>query len=298
MPNEDSLDWDGLAVAGAWGEGEPLHVLVSDRKRRRTRDDLVTHVHSGKLPPSALMEIENGLYVTSPQLTVTDYARGHSFGQTLGFIEELTGRISIPDPGTDAAVECEPAIKLSVLRRWLTNNASVPGAAAARTAAQYALGNARSVMEVIMYGMFSSPMARGGFACKGGLPNHRVVFGHDAVTASQMPYADCDLYFPKARIDLEYNGEVHSDNASRKHDERRAAGLKAMGVAQLSINDEQLANVQTLEAIARTIYREEGRRFRYQINEYRSRQLELLHELRTWAGLEPVQALPKGSHAR
>lgn len=296
VPNMRDIDWDALAAEGVWRAGDgseesALHVLVSDPAHRRSRGRVVTHLFSGKLPPDSIREVAPGIYAASPQVSVITYARTHSYGETRGFIEELAGRFTLPCGNEADPTQCrssEPVVTVQELRRWLRKAPESAGQLTALRAAKYALGEARSVMEAIMYGMFASPMAAGGFACTNCKPNERVAFNHDAITASQMPYAICDLLYPKAHITLEYNGEYHDAASARRHDECRSAGLKAMGIDTIALNDEQMRNLSALEAIARTIYRAEGRRFRYRVEGYRKRQIQLLNGLRAWAGLRHV----------
>lgn len=300
IPNLRNIDWVDLSANGAWHEPEDdddpfLHVLVGCANNVRTCGYIDCTTFTKKLPPNSLLEISPGLYSVSPQLALVQYAKNHTPGEVRGLAEELTGRFALPygsgalsDLDALGYAQCDPAISVVELQKWLKRTKGIDGIQTARTATKYVLGNARSPMEAIMYGIFCSPMHAGGFACANGEPNARIEFSHAAIEASQMPYAVADLYFRKAKIALEYNGEYHSMESSRRHDERRTAGLKAMGIDVVPLNDQQLCNLGALESIARTIYKAEGRRFRYQIIGYRSLQETYLSELRAWAGLGPV----------
>lgn len=148
-------------------------------------------------------------------------------------------------------------------------------------------------METIQYCMLGLPMRYGGFGCAklpGGIKlNQRIDFDHNAVAISSgMPYAICDLFIPAANTDIEYNGIYHEARSARIHDGNRNNGLRSMGIKTLVINQEQMKDLEALEAIARTIYHDAGVRFRYQANGYRIRQEKLLNELRGSIGLRPV----------
>ena len=152
----------------------------------------------------------------------------------------------------------------------------------AHAVAPYVLGNARSPMEIVMFGMFCLPMLRGGFACKGGLSNYRIDFEEEAIAVSGMPYAIGDLVFPSSREILEYKGHPHDSKESRIRDEMREAGLSAMGFRTTSINSEQIKDAAALEAIAKRLYRQAGLRFRCTVDANRTRQYKLMKELAAW----------------
>ena len=97
-----------------------------------------------------------------------------------------------------------------------------------------------------------------------------------------MPYAIGDLVFPASSEILEYKGHPHDSKESRIKDEKREAGLSAMGFRVTSINNEQIKDAAALEAIAKRLYRQSGLRFRYYIDAYRTKQYQLMRELTTW----------------
>lgn len=61
-----------------------------------------------------------------------------------------------------------------------------------------------------------------------------------------------------------------------------------MGVSVIVVTREQLYDIPALEAIAMSIYRAAGRRFRYRFDGYRERQQNLLNGLRMGTGLPLV----------
>lgn len=133
-----------------------------------------------------------------------------------------------------------------------------------------------------MFGIFCLPMLRGGFACKSGISNYRIEFEEEAIAVSGMPYAIGDLVFPSSREILEYKGHPHDSKESRIRDEKREAGLSAMGFRVTSINREQIKDAAALEAIAKRLYRQAGLRFRCTVDAERTRQYQLMKELTAW----------------
>lgn len=309
--NADCIDYDLLEQLGVWSPGEKLHLLVNNQGKRRYTDPISMHVSSKPLPMGSLCNIAPGIDVFSPAMIAAQYANCHSFGEGYAFFEELCSEITFAEPGykdwladsdsedisnegpiaassTSISIpkmryfKCNAALAPSELNNWIKRINWCPGHIQARSIAPYVLGDARSPMEIMMFGMLCLPMSRGGFACEGGISNYRINFNEEATAVSSMPYAIGDLVFPASNEILEYKGHPHDSKASRIRDEKREAGLSAMGFRVTAINNEQIKDAAALEAIAKRLYRQAGLRFRYYIDAYRTRQYQLMRELTTW----------------
>lgn len=314
IPSRDRIDLSELSRHGIWigNDIEKLHVLVASGNARRHSSSLVCHVFSSPLPNETLLRISPDTYCCSPALTALQCSINRSVSFALMLIMELLGSYSLPAeatfpiahggrwPDSIKASEidqthygCEPAVTIKELRklaRWTKSSAARPF----RQAVEIAAEGSASPSESIMFGMFGAPMRLGGFACnslpKGGmLLNHRLDFDTDAMhMASGMPYAVLDADIPAAKIDLEYNGAEHESLNARIHDGNRNNGIKGMGYKVLVINRDQMRDIVALEAIAKSIHRDAGSRFRYSIAGYRNRQIAWLNGLRAATGLPPA----------
>lgn len=309
--NANCIDYDLLEQLGVWSPGEELHLLVNNQSKRRYTGPISMHVSSKPLPMGSLCNIAPEIDVLSPAMIAAQYANCHSFGEAYAFFEELCSEITFAEPsykdwlaGPDSEgipseelvtesstsisipktryFKCEAALTPNELNNWIKRINWCPGLIQARSIAPYVLGDARSPMEIMMFGMFCLPMSRGGFACEGGVSNYRINFNEEAMAVSSMPYAIGDLVFPASNEILEYKGHPHDSKESRIRDEKREAGLSAMGFRVTAINNEQIKDAAALEAIAKRLYRQAGVRFRYYIDAYRTRQYQLMRELTTW----------------
>lgn len=309
--NADCIDYNLLEQLGVWSPSEELHLLVNNQSKRRYTGPISMHVSSKPLPMGSLCNIAPEIDVLSPAMIAAQYANCHSFGEAYAFFEELCSEITFAEPsykdwlaGPDSEgipseelvtesstsisipkkryFKCEAALTPNELNNWIKRINWCPGLIQARSIAPYVLGKARSPMEIMMFGLFCLPMSHGGFACKDGISNHRIDFNEEATTVSGMPYAIGDLVFPASSEILEYKGHPHDSKESRIKDEKREAGLSAMGFRVTSINNEQIKDAAALEAIAKRLYRQSGLRFRYYIDAYRTKQYQLMRELTTW----------------
>lgn len=326
-PNLRNIDLGTLDRYGAWEDGEELDVLVASAAQRRYLDPVRSHVWATPLPDGALLRIDSSTYCTSPAFTALLYARHRTLPTIAMLLMELLGTYTLPasatwplaqgstwrqddasgtyapvrtplSPSSEKPVEQthyhgDPAVSLRELRA-MSRFAQSSGDCSFRTAAGIVTSGSASPAESIMYGMLGFPMRHGGFALsllpRGGmLLNHRIDFSARSLAmASGMPYAICDAYIPAANTDYEYNGIGHEAPGARLHDDRRNNGLIGEGIKVVAINRTQMRDIEALEAIAMSTYRDAGIRFRYTVSGYRVRQHDLLNGLRRATGLPPA----------
>lgn len=321
-PNGSGLDLDELERLGVWDSSLGcVDVLVGSMNSYRHHGLVRQHLLSKPLPSNSLLKIAEGVYAASPALALVQYAEDHPWQEVLGLAFELCGTFSLVEspvnltpaphavtnhsfPDLDGQEDAwpdtksqgrsalgyfagEPVLTCSQLNRYVSYAKDIHGLPCARKAARYALDGAASPMEAIMAGMFHAPKSVGGFGVKDLLLNYRMDFDHDAVLASGMAHAVLDAYIRSAKATMEYNGHCHDAIRSRIHDEKRTAGLQAMGILTIPVNDEQLQNLDALEAMAKTLYKQMGTQFRYTTDGYRQKQAELLNALRKQMGLKP-----------
>lgn len=291
--------------------GENLDVLVGGASHRRRRDLLTCHVLSGALPAGALLKVEPGVYCCSPAFVALQYAKSKPLPEVVALLMELLGTYSMPPEATypiawggvwpddvrreaveQAHYRCSPAVtpaELRAMARWAKSSSY----ATFRTAVGLVVPGSASPGETLMFGMLGLPLRHGGFglcSLAGGMQlNQRVDFSHRAVLMSSgMSHAVCDAFIAAAKTDLEYNGVGHEEENYRIHDGQRNNGLRGMDIKVVVINRDQMRDIEALEAIAQSIYRDAGVQFRYRHQGYRLRQQALLNGLRQGIGLPPV----------
>lgn len=311
VPQARAIDEAGLMRCGALDADAPLDALVGAPEHRRRGAGIAYHVTTGHLPEGSLLRAAPGIYVASPALAIVQAAAStRSLAATLATIIELCGAFSMPEAlGAGSATgvpvrmgmtptrasltetpryaASEVALTVADLRRYLVELAGAAGSKLARAAVRYALDGARSPMEAITACLFHAPFSVGGFGVSRLQLNERITFDEIARAASGLPYAVCDAYVPDAKTTLEYNGTDHDTHEQRLHDERRAAGLAALGITTIALNDRQLRDIEALEAIARTLYQRMGKRYRNRTTGRGVKQIELLNGLRVAYGLRP-----------
>ena len=291
-----NIDVGDLVRHCFWDEGKPFAVLVAKPARRRSNAQIRAHLRTKRLPAGSLMEVAPNLYCCSPEMVasqlaassaspasvasvITELCSGFTMTDYDAALDDPTGTV-LPDHLQRGYRKAEQATNLKEIARWLPHKGGSRHARKVTQALRIATEGCRSPMEAITAMQFSSPRALGGFGIAPLLVNHRVDFNEKAQRASGMPYAVCDAYLPAAHLSLEYNGNDHDQHYQRIHDERRTAGLQAMGISVIPLNDRQLRDIDALEAIAQTVYARSGRQYRNRVRGYGVKQVELLNALR------------------
>ncbi len=90
----------------------------------------------------------------------------------------------------------------------------------------------------------------------------------------------CDLCWPEAKLDVEYQSrEMHEGEASRIMDSRRVNALMTMGWTVVGITNDELDSLGATDAIAQTIRRRLGKRVQVRVSDYHARKLRLRRQL-------------------
>lgn len=289
---------------------DAVHVLVGSAANRRKGAWLAPHVCSISLPQGAIAQVEPGVFTLTPQALCLDIAHRVGPVQAYAVALELCSKISLSDhsewlpPYRNVVVtglekdkdqiksvgyfEVEPVMTPQDLLSYLRCVPSDPRARQLAALCRQLVCDLRSPMECIMIGMFTLPFRMGGFNCGPFCCDFKIEFGDRAQAIAGMPYAVCDAYQEKAKIDLEYNGDAgHEQLASRIHDEKRNTALASMGIEVLVVNKETLCDLQAMEAIAWRIHQRMNGQYRNRVKAQRTRQKALLMSLRASFGLLP-----------
>ena len=253
---------------------ETIHVLVGGRRARRCKYGMLSHVRP-VLPPGSLLRASIGTYVCCPELC---FAQMGSRLDDTGLLQlgyELAGLYTLDADSDRGFHAAKPALSAGALMRYLESLDRVAGIGRARRIAPYVLERSRSPMESALATLFSLPHVRGGFGVGRPLLNHTIELTDDARVACGRSEIECDAFFEKAGIDLEYNSVYHSDERQRRRDDERQAALACMDILVVRISASQFADLDKLEAIARLIARRSGKSWRIRTDRFRIRQAVL-----------------------
>lgn len=123
------------------------------------------------------------------------------------------------------------------------------------------------------------PYALGGY----GLPmpqlNHRIDLDARARRIAGRGYLVCDLYWPEARLDMEYDGEPHVDAERAAKDSMRRDALLSMDVTVITVTKWQLSDGGEMNALAHVVAGRVGKKLRYRDPQFTQANIALRREL-------------------
>lgn len=262
----------------------PVHVLIGRGRRRCQSRGVVSHEFARQgIRFESLWGfrrrsgIEGTAYVCNPGTVFAQMARGLSLTRLICLGYELCGTYSQFAAEVSGFYDRPALLTRDRAFRQLDLLEGMRGLGKARQALSFVCDGARSPMETVVSCELSLPAEMGGHGFAQPSLNFEVAL--DAVAASLAGQKRCriDIAWPEAKVGLEYNGrDFHPDPTK---DRKRAEALEHMGWTIRTVEKADLANLQKLDAVARTLEGKVPRRQDSDAPEYRRRRQVLHQEL-------------------
>lgn len=238
----------------------PCHLLLPDASARRSSKDVICHVASpNRLPSRSFAAVSNNVFVCSLELCGT-YRLGHFTNGTE------------PNQLKTAASKLTSAKALDRFARLYSGK----GCKAAKDVSRRIIDSSASPMESLLALALSLPASQGGYGLPKPLLNKQISTATAPLHSAFGNSFYCDLYWPDAKLDVEYDSELfHSGAMKIEHDARRRNSLCAMGVSVITATKSSVTNRHGLDQLASQIARKLHVRLQLKrVN--RDRQRELL----------------------
>lgn len=251
-----------------WGSGKPLppgctpplHVMVSNCSARAGGKRIVAHVRTAPVPPKAFSRCGED-FMSVPEFAFVQLADALSFGELLMLGAMLCGTYDVDENGALMA-NVAAVTDAARLRDCVQAAGRFRGRAKALLATRYIVDGAASPREAMLVYLLCLPYRLGGYGLPMPLLNHRLALpkekrGYGSTQRSVV----CDLYWPDARIDVEYDSEEHHADSLAK-DARRRTWLEEMGITAINVSKAQLRNSVLFDELAHMLARKVGKRLR------------------------------------
>lgn len=251
---------------------EPVDVIVNRLVARRASHTLRCHLWNGPAADGLLANVEEGVFVCSPELVVAQLASRLGLFKTMLLEMELCGTYGMLGNGS-CEWELKPITSVERITKVLELSDKFRGRALAQQATRYAMNGSASPRESALALLLSLPRRMGGLGCGKPRLNARVELSEAAATECSRAYLVADLLFEEAELDVEYQGKQwHTLQEDRLSDEARQNALTMMGKTCLFVSQEQLENPERMDGIAQLVRSRLGLR---QFREDPSREMEL-----------------------
>jgi hypothetical protein len=242
----------------------PRHYMVPSTYRRFVTSRAEFTVCSLSLPKNSFIEISEDYCVARPELVFIQYARYLELPLLIKLGCELCGYYSqLDDENGDPLTRSAPLMTVASLRRFIAQIPCYYGIKKARRALPYLLEGSASVRETEMALLMSLPLLLGGYGLPKPSMNYKIPFDRTALFISGASCAYADLCWPKSKLDVEYESDLHhSDAAELRRDRSRASAIQHMGYTVIPVTRAQYDDPEYFESLVKDIAKIIGARLR------------------------------------
>lgn len=292
-----------------------IHLLVRDRKLRRSKPNICTHLATGELPFGSIEESPLDVEVTSPLFTLYQLSLGLHPVHALMAMYEFCGSFTVfrPAPALEPYVEqareasfdlrspwkCvkdnagrltdlwrrPPLVEVGELQRFAGSLDDRRGGKRFKRLASLVTGETASPFEAQLSILLALPRRHGGEGLCGQFSNNeRIALTSRAsrLAGRRACYADVLFGEPEGGRPLvvECQGKmVHGRAEALMSDSDRTVALQQMGYNVLPLTYGQIANANNFDTVRRHIFKELGLRYRDRSPLQRDAEFELRRNL-------------------
>lgn len=261
-----------------FSDGSLIHATVAHARLRRAGGGIETSVRKGPFHPRSFMRIEDGLYVSTPEMAFCEMASVLSLERLIALGFELCGTYRRASTFGLARYDAIPLTSPGALASFIEKSPQFKGVKKARRALPCILAGSASPRESELAMLLCLPYSLGGYGLPHPTMNAEMPLPKN-VAATGRSSLRCDLYWPAVRLDVEYDSaEFHSAERLLANDSMRRIALESMDVTSVNLTAEHLRRASLFDEAAQGIARILGKRVRLP-GDFRLKQERLWREL-------------------
>lgn len=261
-----------------FSDGSLIHTTVAHAHLRRAGGGIETSVRKGPFHPRSFMRIEDSLYVSTPEMAFCEMASVLSLERLIALGFELCGTYRRASTFGLARYDATPLTSPGALASFIEKSPQFKGVKKARRALSCILAGSASPRESELAMLLCLPYSLGGYGLPHPTMNAEMPLPKN-VAATGRSSLRCDLYWPAARLDVEYDSaEFHSAERLLANDSMRRMALESMDVTSVNLTAEHLRRASLFDEAAQGIARILGKRVRLP-GDFRLKQERLWREL-------------------
>lgn len=242
---------------------DPIHVLLPSKSLANNIRHITCHVCEGSIPRGSFVRLDNTILLCSPEFTFLQMASTITFHELVKLGFELCALYTLHPDGCARYDRILPPTTPLSIAVYLQNHDGAPGVVAARKALRYVVSASGSPMETALAIIFCLPQHQGGFGLPLPFMNYRIEERRSRQAGIGKSYYLCDMYWPKAKLSLEYDSDQEHTGSSRiAEDAQRRNNLTSLGVTSITATREQVMDPEKLNHIAHQIAQMLGIRMR------------------------------------
>ena len=219
----------------------------------------------------------NGFRVCSPELCFVQMATLWNLPKLIELGFELCGAYDLSD---NSYRTCAPLTSVEKLTAYANSLDKTHGKRKAIKALRYVANGSASSRETILTMLLTLPYRMGGYGLKQPLLNHRIDLGRRERRIAGKNYLVCDLYWPEAKLDVEYDSRLHhAGEAEQEKDSARRTALAYAGILVITVSSDQLHTRSEMDKVAHAMAKRLGTRCRSRAHDWELKQIRLRSQL-------------------
>ena len=274
----------------------PLDLLTSSRNDRHSTSLATYHCMQTALPDNSLVRVscepedENvgfDIFLSSPELCFAQMACVLSTWELIELGFEMCGGYGSPssrigqaqtNAASSNAIERYPRISTPErIQEYIMSCSGMTGGKRARQAAKWLVAQSSSSEETHICMLAFLPRSLGGMGTPRPLLNQRIAAPDVVARVLGTRTLTPDLYWPDARVALEYDGRIWNNARAREeYEKRKHNAYRIMGIEVVSIGRADLDHSDTIREQFKRINRRCGKRLKEPNAKQRARQESLM----------------------
>ena len=248
-------------LANEYGLALPLSVMACKSTLRCQTDEMHCYIRSKNLPERSFLKLDEVVYISSPELCITQVAPSLSLERLIETINNLCA-IYVQNPAaTFFQSSRAPLTSVKAISSFVKKSPKLKGARKVQQALQYALDCSNSPMESKLAVLCTLPLSLGGYALPKPQLNGEVHLSAQAEALYHMKSVRCDFVWYEQKIILEYDSNLsHLDPKQHAFDKQRRNALEMSGYKVISITAKDIQNYTAVDKTFRMIRKELGLR--------------------------------------
>ena len=243
-------------------ELETIDILLAMDFMRTDSKPFRPHAFGAIVTGDDIHELVPGLCVVREELCFMQASTWMNRLELIEYGYELCGRYEVPlaqsKNGSDSYIErSQPVVTRDGIRAYLNKRAGLRGSRKAIDALVHVRDGARSPAECAIAMLINLTKKDGGLGCRSLQLNYRLEVPETVRPLTTSSSLEVDIYVPRLKAGVEYDGEVHADAAQRARDAERLSALAAMGIRVDIVTRKQLAEQlplhRAMNAVARSL---------------------------------------------
>ena len=247
-PDDDRMS--DLLACELRGLSLPVRLLSPDASSRRASRLKRCFCWPHRLPSRSLVGVSRRVRLCSPELCFLQMARSLDLIDLVELGYELCGSYSLSPCESNSHLNRMPLTSRSLLCSCVSRFPKARGARLARQALARICDGSASPAETKLCMLLSLPSRLGGQGLPAPLLNHHVQPEGNNQLLTGKGYFVCDLNWPDARIDVEYDSDRwHSGGIRRTSDAVRRGDLKRLGIDVIEVTASMLFDQTAIDVL-------------------------------------------------